>query len=626
MPDPEGFGDEPDDGLVRTFQLPDQNATSTELREALKNAQLEMARLIVENRNLHAKMAEMLANQSVRKRKQAQHAGENLLGYQEVIVNLGKCFGVMEEPWIDLVIFTRVPQNGLPNDIEKIFADTTLYSQYLTEAVYAHVPNKFHELVDSAIFSDFGTNFIKQLGAGRSSAINALKSCFNQILVDLAIVTSPTPKNLRTLLFFPGDNSNLVKCSSLPPILYSGLKKNPQALFMNKALPIALRCMIFAAGSLQDEFTKKPQAHTLGRLWQLKCLTFGSIAFTCAAVIFVASGKDAIFEETGKTTGIPFQKYFRQYKKLLTVKADSAGTRRIIRFWTKIVFAGVTSVAIKDTEDVGDEDEEAAFEAAMEALDLGGSDDEENIESDAMNTETRPGETESDAAIDDDDDGEQVEVNNAVNHKDGPAEVNNEYAAQVVANAYTAQRQKIPDLDTCLLLSPFTHTRCLYAIPTRPASYRAIPSPISLALQLLSALPSGDHILTAPWISQECRLEPSACETMSKHCRNVVVHPAHNSCTRSERPSHCQHHILTPTLLQRSHLESPTHAVNAQLIFSIAPYDRHHSSQRPTCHDLHPDELMPQHALPHPIFPEFPPPSRPRYPPNHRGRSASPPS
>ncbi|KAJ6631832.1 hypothetical protein B0H10DRAFT_2206245 [Mycena sp. CBHHK59/15] len=159
------------------------------------------------------------------------------------------------------------------------------------EAVYAHVPNKFHELVDSAIFSDFGTN-----------------------------------------------------------------------------------------------------------------------------VIFVASGKDAIFEETGKTTGIPFQKYFRQYKKLLTVK-------------------GVTSVAIKDTEDVGDEDEEAAFKAAMEALDLGGSDDEENIESDAMNTETHPGETESDAAIDDDDDGEQVEVNNAVNHKDGPAEVNNEVAANGVDQA-----------------------------------------------------------------------------------------------------------------------------------------------------------------------------------------------
>jgi hypothetical protein len=96
-------------------------------------------------------------------------------------------------------------------------------------------------------------------------------------------------------------------------------------------------------------------------------------------LIFVLSGREEKFEENSKLSGIPFQKYFRQYKKLLTVTHEErpAVGRQILKFWNSIVFAGVSSV-IQDVV-IPDEDEDAEFAEAFEGLDIDDSDEDNPV-------------------------------------------------------------------------------------------------------------------------------------------------------------------------------------------------------------------------------------------------------
>ncbi|KAJ7038450.1 hypothetical protein C8F04DRAFT_1256034 [Mycena alexandri] len=307
--------------------------------------------------------------------KKQDTKGPDVHGYLGSIKTLGKKFGFMQEPWITLAVFAAAPANGLPphatpKDIEAMFKTPKLYSQYLTCTIYSQVPDKYHDLVDWTTFPSFGNNFVKQLNAGRSSAINVLKANFSKILAECEIT------NKRgDLLYHPGEDRKGPP-SAYPPIFYMEQKKNIQTRLLNPVLPMALRCMIFGPASIGDKGNVKPLNTTLGYLWQLPAegLTIGSLSFTLTAIISVLSGVDTQFEEKGKISGIPFQTYFRGYKKLLMKTAETPGVRNILRFWTKAVFKKVAAAVSLD-EAVPDDEAEAAaeaeFAAAMEAMALG---------------------------------------------------------------------------------------------------------------------------------------------------------------------------------------------------------------------------------------------------------------
>ncbi|KAJ7121414.1 hypothetical protein C8R44DRAFT_736215 [Mycena epipterygia] len=346
---------ESDGGLVRTFDIPGPNATQHELREVLKNSQLEMGRLVVENRELRVKLAAIEARNSGKKKKEEDDPSGT--GYLSVIKTLGKKYGFMEEPWLHPAVFTAraadgPPPHATPAEIDTMFKSEKLIVRYITSNLYDHIPTKYHELVDASTFPDFRDNFIKHLNAGRSSAANTLKTSFSRILADLNI-TSKTPG----LLYHPGDDTKLPP-TAYPPIFYSALKKNAQT---------ALRSMIFGTASVQKQGSAKPQANTLGYIWELQGLTIGSICFTLIVIIRVLSGLDVLFEETGKISKIPYLTYFRQYKKMLMKNKETPGVRNIIRFWTKIVFTGVPLIATLDDKVVEDDEAEAAEEAEFAA-------------------------------------------------------------------------------------------------------------------------------------------------------------------------------------------------------------------------------------------------------------------
>jgi hypothetical protein len=97
-------------------------------------------------------------------RKSKSKATEpNPLNYLDVIVTLGKNFGVMQELWVSPVAFSAHPEDGpplrdTPNEIDALFKTPTLYLQYLTCKIYNNVPDKYHELVNAATFPNFRDN------------------------------------------------------------------------------------------------------------------------------------------------------------------------------------------------------------------------------------------------------------------------------------------------------------------------------------------------------------------------------------------------------------------------------------------------------------------------------------
>ncbi|KAJ7257367.1 hypothetical protein C8J57DRAFT_1721190 [Mycena rebaudengoi] len=347
--------------LAASFDQPGNNATLADLREALRKSQLEAAQLMIEKKALQCQLATHTARKNGRKKDQGPLSGPDMLGYHAVIISLSKSFGVLHEPWIGLSTFcaTKTPPE---TTAKAIFDDPVLYSKQLLAQIYLHVPQKFHELIDSSKFSHLG----------RTSS--------NSSMLDVRppLAGIKAPDDLRDLLYFPGDDRTK-KCKGLPPILYPALKKDSTKLFKNRILPLALRCVLYGPTSLDDNATKKPSSSMVGCLWKVLKLTEGSMAFTCIALIFVLSGREEKFEENSKLSGIPFQKYFRQYKKLLAVTHEErpAVGRQILKFWNSIVFASVSSV-IQDVV-IPDEGEDAEFAEAFEGLDINDSDEDNPV-------------------------------------------------------------------------------------------------------------------------------------------------------------------------------------------------------------------------------------------------------
>ncbi|KAF8135234.1 hypothetical protein K438DRAFT_1984582 [Mycena galopus ATCC 62051] len=351
------------DTILRTFETPPQNATPAELRTA---STVDIAQ--VELRAKDQLIGELQQQTGGKKSK-----GENPLNYLDVIIPLGKKFGFMQEPWVTPAVFSERPEDVPPHttaeEVDAMFKDPKLYLQYLINALYEHVPAKYHELV--ADFPQFQEKFIHHLGAGRSSGVDRLKGHLDNILTMYNI-----DKDRKALLYHPGQDTKKPP-SSYPPIFYGDLKKDAKTLMLNPIGPMSLRCMIFGASSIKNGGKAKPATNTVGYAWKLdhEGLTFGSIAFTLVVLIFLLAGADEDFQEKGKISKIPFQQYFRAYKSRLMKNADSTGIRKIKRFWTKIVFAGVaTAGAIGDQGMASDDSgavSDAEFAAAMAAISLG---------------------------------------------------------------------------------------------------------------------------------------------------------------------------------------------------------------------------------------------------------------
>ncbi|KAK6975024.1 hypothetical protein R3P38DRAFT_3238366 [Favolaschia claudopus] len=359
--------------ILRTFNIPGADATVDELREALRDTQLQLARTQVE---LRAYQTIAQTTSGSKKKPQA-----NPHNYLDAVQALAKSFALMHEPWLSAAVFAARPADGPPahgtaEEIDAIFKSSKLYINLLTCTLYEHIPVKFHSLVDASSFPGFKDNFLKYMSIGRSNFVERLKGSWEKLQTESDMKKTPE----QFLLYFPGDDKSKLPLLS-PPIFYSGLKKDAKGWLLNPILPLSAMPPVRPR---QHQGPRKGKAY-FKDIWghvEHQELTIESISFVLIAIFFVLSDKDTSFEEKGKTSHIPYQAHFDPHKTRLMKYRNTPRVRNIIRFWSDIVFAGVSRAVTEGP--LNDSDAEAAsdeeFAQAMEELSLGdvgdGHDDE----------------------------------------------------------------------------------------------------------------------------------------------------------------------------------------------------------------------------------------------------------
>ncbi|KAJ7725386.1 hypothetical protein B0H16DRAFT_283317 [Mycena metata] len=241
----------------RIFNIPDQNATPRTLRRAVGDAQKLLGDVLRQNKQLQAAIDQDAANKPRGKGKgkgktsvnpESGASGPNSLGYHSVITNLGKSFSILVFPFIDAGLFSAKVAPPLIHalDLWKPNPMSAELPRYLTAAIYAHVPEKYHPLIDRSNFPDFANNFIRQANAQRSTSLNTIKTYLTTLLATLMsdMKDIHNPLEWQALVLFPGEPEG-EEISGFPPILYPNLVKNPQTVFKNTVLTQASLTVFF---------------------------------------------------------------------------------------------------------------------------------------------------------------------------------------------------------------------------------------------------------------------------------------------------------------------------------------------------------------------------------------------
>ncbi|KAJ7059285.1 hypothetical protein C8F01DRAFT_1370846 [Mycena amicta] len=342
------------------FVMPAENATSAELRTALKQAQLTIGHLDAEIKELR------LLNAALTGKKRNKNVRVDIHGYGDVIKDLGKKYGLMNDIWVHAGFFTARPAAGAPphetkKDVEELFADPQLFTWYSTMQLYEFIPAKFHNIVDAAVVPDFASQFVSFSGAGRSTALGTIKAVLPAILKDLNIV-----KSTKELLYHSSERTGGPP-SAYPPVLYRNLERKPINMYWCKVLPLVLRSLLFGKTSAGQSGKAKAQKGTLGYLWQLNTVTIPSICFTIVGVMFALDGSDPSWDPVGNTSKIQYRAIYRKHQELLMSNWDGV-KRKIIPYWNGIVFDGVETVQAvvgSDGNVLLDEDIAGGFANAM---------------------------------------------------------------------------------------------------------------------------------------------------------------------------------------------------------------------------------------------------------------------
>ncbi|KAK7006889.1 hypothetical protein R3P38DRAFT_3366729 [Favolaschia claudopus] len=248
--------------ILRTFNIPGADATVDELREALRDTQLQLARTQVE---LRAYQTIAQTTSGSKKKPQA-----NPHNYLDAVQALAKSFALMHEPWLSAAVFAARPADGPPahgtaEEIDAIFKSSKLYINLLTCTLYEHIPVKFHSLVDASSFPGFKDNFLKYMSIGRSNFVERLKGSWEKLQTESDMKKTPE----QFLLYFPGDDKSKLPLLS-PPIFYSGLKKDAKGWLLNPILPLSLRCLLYGPASIKDQGKAKPTSKTYGVMWNTR--------------------------------------------------------------------------------------------------------------------------------------------------------------------------------------------------------------------------------------------------------------------------------------------------------------------------------------------------------------------
>ncbi|EMD38372.1 hypothetical protein CERSUDRAFT_93901 [Gelatoporia subvermispora B] len=281
-------------------------------------------------------------------------------------------FTVMVHPWLDAQWYQIDPMSlslSALTDAKAVVANAFVGArldaeQPATRADYAdalqiHVMGEFYRMLP-AVFREKNrvqlTTFAQVFGEAssqqKSNNVHACRNVAHRIWkdVDQDWFMSKRSMNdpvVRAVLGPYHERNGKGRFSRFPPLFYPDRKKvdNVNQLFLNRELPRLLCFILFSNSGLSG---KKVTKSTTGKLWGIKKLTPGAIAYTLILARHLFS-PDSVFGESAEY--IPYMADFNIYRSLL--ECETPATQEVFKLWTPIVFGGTPSESDHEYIDIG---------------------------------------------------------------------------------------------------------------------------------------------------------------------------------------------------------------------------------------------------------------------------------
>ncbi|KAF8145840.1 hypothetical protein K438DRAFT_1991407 [Mycena galopus ATCC 62051] len=366
-----GNGDEGQEYL----QPVDIDASKADIIAGYKSCQLELGRVLAENRCFCQRLSELESTATSKRRQRDQ--SDNRLGYKAHVGPWARLFFLTKEGWVRKEDFRARPSE-ISLDPEARFTSNTVYSHAITSALYDIVPERFHSLLDSGHYRHLAKDFTTEISGARSSTINSLRGVIASILssagytvnsqiLGVAAADRSQDKVLLALLRFPEDKASKL----FAPILFPKGQKKMQFIFLSKIVLDIHRVMVYGPSSLAAN--SKPDAKSNGVKYGVFEATTHSVALAGTLARFLVSA-DKTFADVGAITKIKWEADYRTYRKLLASNPDAPFVKHIFKTVNSHVFAGISKTVGRAEED-GDDNVEAEISEAMQHLAFGDFDD-----------------------------------------------------------------------------------------------------------------------------------------------------------------------------------------------------------------------------------------------------------
>ncbi|KAI0674806.1 hypothetical protein C8Q78DRAFT_988623 [Trametes maxima] len=306
----------------------------SDLREALKQLQLENRDLKNENRELQLRIGELeLLVKTVpnRKHKAARLLPEGL--DRQVVDHAAKRFAVLAQPWlantgsIEVAFTQKLPElsHDSPDRYRKHTEDALLMGA--TSDLYHYVQTDLHQYF---MHTGFRTVFTDSMGSARTALIKAIKAKAPAIFglpqqlwtKGQGAAREEHPK-IRRMLREPGLKET-VYVSEFPPFLY------PQLDCTRVHEIFKVQILVDSSVGTDVKSRKGGTPRTNAQCWDVNEISVGLIAMAATGGVFSLSGDESFGLSTAKTTRSKIDYYgtFHRFKAFLLETQKDPGLQR----------------------------------------------------------------------------------------------------------------------------------------------------------------------------------------------------------------------------------------------------------------------------------------------------------
>ncbi|THU90820.1 hypothetical protein K435DRAFT_910319 [Dendrothele bispora CBS 962.96] len=323
-------GRENDNNLVEIV-LPAIGTNPAVIYQRLREAQLQnqelrsrlsAAQALISNLKADIESPSVKTNRKGRKREAPLDPA--LAPHRERILQLGKEWTIMHEPWINADVFMRLlpPNAPLPLSSAR-FATEDTYRDGTIQELHEHLQDARLQHF-AAQLPAFRAEFIRDVGSQRTTSVDRPDRGRSELLQSL-LMRQDDLDDINVPIFFPNhDTGN-------------------NCLFLNEYQPRMIRAVLFGPAAIQTSPEKfKYSTGLVGMKWGVRSVNVACIAWSAI-----------LFAETGAASRITYRSDFYEYKKMIweEERDNTPWAQMLFSFYNKCVFPGLPGAPNVEPQD-----------------------------------------------------------------------------------------------------------------------------------------------------------------------------------------------------------------------------------------------------------------------------------